>query len=169
MSEMPSFGRKRMKIIIKLITTVCCIGFIPRIPGTAASLLATGLVFYFTNLGHKYKIFLLLLIAVSGAFGFALCGKAEKIFGKKDASPIVIDEFFAMLTTLIFIKPTTFFLAVTFIIFRAMDILKFWPIKRIEKLGGSKGVMLDDCLAGFYSVIIVHGIMRLINFYSNSF
>lgn len=146
-----------MKRIIKLITTVFYVGFIPRVPGTAASLSAF-LIFYFFR---EHKIFLLFLMFVSGALGFAFSGKAENIFGKKDAKPIVIDEFFAMLAAAMFVKPTLLFLGLTFIVFRIMDIFKFWPIKKIEKLGGSKGIMLDDCLAAVYTIVVIKAITFL--------
>lgn len=149
-------SRRRIpgQVLIKLITTVFYIGFIPRIPGTAASITAF-LIFYFFR---RHEMFLLLLTFISGALGFSLCGKAEKLFGAKDAKPIVIDEFFAMLSALMFVNSTPFFLLLTFITFRAMDISKPWPIKKIEKLGGSKGIMLDDCIAAAYTVAVIQGI-----------
>ncbi len=148
-----------MKNITKLIVSVFYIGFTPYIPGTTASLAAL-LIFYF---GYSNKIFIFSLMLISGMLGFAFSGLAEKIFKKKDPKYIVIDEFFAMLLVLVFIKPTLPFLILAFVIFRLMDILKFWPIKKIEKLSGSAGVMLDDCAAALYTILVVQAIMFFIN------
>lgn len=152
-----------MKNIIKLIVSVFYIGFTPYMPGTAASLAAL-LIFYSYQ---DHKIFLFSLMFISGILGFMLCGEAEKIFKEKDAKFIVIDEFFAMLLALMFtpmwglIRPSLPLLILTFVIFRVMDLVKFWPIKRIEEMGGSVGVMLDDGVAAFYTIAIV----RLITFF----
>ncbi len=145
--------------ITKLIVSVFYIGFTPHIPGTTASLTAL-LIFYF---GYHYKIFIFSLMLISGILGFAFSGLAEKIFKKKDPKCIVIDEFFAMLLILVFIKPTPPLLILAFVIFRLMDMLKFWPIKEIEKLSGSAGVMLDDCMAAGYTILIMRAIMFFIS------
>ena len=148
-----------VKNIVKLIVSVFYIGFTPRIPGTAASFAAL-LIFCF---GHSNKIFIFSLMIISGILGFAFSGLAEKIFKKKDPKCIVIDEFFAMLLVLVFIKPTLPLLILAFVIFRLMDMLKFWPIKEIEKLSGSAGVMLDDCAAALYTILVVQATMFFIS------
>jgi len=37
-----------------------------------------------------------------------------------------------------------------FVLFRLFDILKPYPIRRLEKIGGGAGIVLDDLLAGVY-------------------
>ena len=141
-----------MKKIIKLTTTVFYLGFFPYLPGTLTSFFAL-LIFLFLL---EFKVFLIILTIVAGILGFALCGEAEKIFQKKDAKVIVIDEFFGMLITCLFIKNSLFILFLAFLIFRLIDIVKFWPIKRIEKLPSSLGIMLDDVIAAIYSIALVN-------------
>ncbi|MFH1857043.1 MAG: phosphatidylglycerophosphatase A [Candidatus Omnitrophota bacterium] len=144
-----------MKNLTKLIVTVFYLGFIPFMPGTIASLAAL-LIFYFLK---THTVFIFFLTVISGLLGFLFCGKAEKIFKKKDAKFIVIDEFFAMSAVLMLIKPRGFVLLLSFILFRIFDITKLWPIKKIERYSGSRGVMLDDCLAALYTLIITRAIM----------
>lgn len=139
-----------MKKIIKLIVSVFGIGYLPFMPGTMASL-AAAIFFYFC--GNSKAAFFVLL--VSGILGFTFGAKAEEIFRKKDAGVIVIDEFFAMLLILFFIKPNLIQMMTAFIFFRLADIFKFWHIKKIERLKGAWGIMLDDCLAAVYTVLIV--------------
>ena len=43
-----------------------------------------------------------------------------------------------------------------FCAFRLFDITKLYPINRAEKISGAKGVIVDDIIAGIYSLIIVH-------------
>ena len=45
--------------------------------------------------------------------------------------------------------------AIGFVWFRFFDILKHWPIRRIEKLPGGLGVMADDLGAAVYSIILL--------------
>jgi phosphatidylglycerophosphatase A len=42
-----------------------------------------------------------------------------------------------------------------FILFRAFDIWKPWPIRRLEKLPGGWGIMADDWMAGVYAAILL--------------
>ncbi|MCG2705888.1 MAG: phosphatidylglycerophosphatase A, partial [Candidatus Omnitrophica bacterium] len=82
-------------------------------------------------------------------------GRAEKIFNKKDDERIVIDEVFGILLLFCFLPPYYPYLIAGFILFRVFDILKPYPIKKIQALSGSLGVMLDDILAAAYVYIII--------------
>ena len=44
---------------------------------------------------------------------------------------------------------------IAFVTFRFFDIYKIYPINKIEDLKGSYGVILDDIVAGIYSLIIL--------------
>jgi phosphatidylglycerophosphatase A len=151
-----------LRNIIKLIVSVFYLGYIPYIPGTLTSAVAL-LIFYFF---YSHKIFLFSIWFTSGILGFVFCDRAIAIFKEKDPKSVVIDEFFAMLFALMFtpldgyyhmsfIRPSLLFFILVFIIFRIIDIFKFWPIKAIEKQEGSLGIMLDDCIAAVYTIIIV--------------
>jgi len=52
--------------------------------------------------------------------------------------------------TLFLLPATPFNLCLGFILFRLFDILKPYPIRRLEKIGGGAGIVLDDLLAGVY-------------------
>ena len=42
-----------------------------------------------------------------------------------------------------------------FVLFRAFDILKPWPISWFEELKGGDGVMLDDVAAGILAAVVL--------------
>ena len=42
-----------------------------------------------------------------------------------------------------------------FILFRAFDILKPWPVSRLEEIEGGDGVMLDDIAAGILAAAVL--------------
>jgi len=44
----------------------------------------------------------------------------------------------------------------TFFLFRFFDIVKPYPIKKLEDIGGGTGIMLDDLVAALYSLGIFY-------------
>jgi phosphatidylglycerophosphatase A len=42
-----------------------------------------------------------------------------------------------------------------FILFRAFDIIKPFPARRAERFSGGWGIMVDDLVAGLYSLIVL--------------
>jgi len=141
-----------MKVdIIKLLSTFFGIGYLPYCPGTWASLLGIGIYFLLRN----YFVIYIGLAIITLITGFLISGKAEDKFKEVDSSFIVIDEIAAMLVLLIFVPRSLIFLTLAFFIFRAIDILKPFPIKKIEKFSGSWGIMGDDLLAGVYTICVI--------------
>jgi len=40
-----------------------------------------------------------------------------------------------------------------FALFRLFDIVKPWPARRLERLHGGMGIMMDDVAAGIYALV----------------
>ena len=93
------------------------------------------------------------MLAGSVAFGIWVAGKAEQLFGEKDAAPIVIDEIVGMLLTYCAVPVAWLPLVVGFLGFRFFDICK--PLPRLERLPGGWGIMLDDLFAGLLAQVSV--------------
>ena len=75
-------------------------------------------------------------------------------FENEDPNFVVIDEFVGMWISLLLFDGVILILT-SFFVFRFFDITKFLGINKIEKLNGSLGIMLDDIVAGTYTLIIV--------------
>lgn len=136
---------------IKAIATFFGVGYLPFMPGTWGSL--AGALIYFLvkhNIYLLWAIFLLLL-----GLGFWAAGKAEALFGKKDDRRIVIDEVCGIMLVYLILPDSFAFLIIGFMLFRAIDILKPYPIKRLQSIRGSLGIMADDILAALYTYIII--------------
>jgi phosphatidylglycerophosphatase A len=73
--------------------------------------------------------------------------------GRKDPGLVVIDEAAGQLIALIFAKPDWKHAALALVLFRLFDIVKPWPIRRLESLPGGTGIMLDDVAAGLLAVV----------------
>ena len=133
--------------LIKFFSTFCGIGYIPKAPGSLASIAALGLCL----LLERHLGLYILSIGVITGLGFMVCGRMEEIIQHKDPSCIVIDEVAGMLLSF-FMLPVSWPIAVTgFFLFRAFDMFKIYPVNRFEPLPGSTGIMMDDLIAGIYT------------------
>ena len=80
-----------------------------------------------------------------------MCGFAARVHGG-----IVWDEIAGMYVTLLAAAPTLTAWALGFLLFRAFDIVKPWPIRDLDhRLGGGSGIMLDDLVAALYAAILL--------------
>ena len=143
--------------LIKTLSTVFYAGFLPLIPGTIASLIGIA-IFYLIRGNFRPMVLLTALIII---LGFAISGKAERMFNKKDAKCIVIDEVAGMLLSLMFLPFDIKIVIIAFVLFRLLDILKPYPANRIQELKGSIGIMGDDIVAGLYTNLIMLVVLKM--------
>ncbi|MBN1498750.1 MAG: phosphatidylglycerophosphatase A [Spirochaetes bacterium] len=130
-------------------------GLCPKAPGTAGSFAA--MVIY-CIMGAVFKEKTGVIIACVFAIGLLpaiiISDSAEKIFNEKDPQKVVIDEFFGLWITFVFV-PFSFKVAlIGFVLFRIFDICKPFPINYLQRIKGGLGIMIDDLLAGLYVRII---------------
>lgn len=128
-------------------------GCIPVAPGTFGTLIAIPIYLYLTTYSHTfYFIFLLAFIA----FSIWLSEKVSREINVQDHQGMNIDEIVGYLVTMYRAPYGWGWVALGFILFRLFDIWKPWPIRQIdERMHGGVGVILDDVLAGVYSLVII--------------
>ena len=148
-----------MARLIKLIATCFYLGFIPFAPGTFGSLFGLGIYSLIYSNHILYMAVTLLFVCL----GFLSCGLAEKIFGQKDPKQIVIDEAAGLLVTLFLIPPKIIYLISGFLLFRLFDIIKPYPLRKLEKINCASGIMLDDLGAAVYTNLILQCFLFLKN------
>jgi phosphatidylglycerophosphatase A len=133
-------------------------GYSPVLPGTMGALVGIPVFLILSSIPSPvYEITIV-------AFFFLavwIAGIAQEYWGKKDDQRIVIDEIVGFLVTLLWIPSTLFTLICGFILFRLFDITKPFPVRRLEKVKGGYGVVLDDVMAGVYANIALHLIHAL--------
>lgn len=142
--------------LAKLLSTFFYIGNVPVAPGTLASFAGTLLVIAFYGSPVLYIAFFLAITFL----GFAVSTRAEKLFGQKDPSRIVIDEVSGVMLAFFALPLTPAVIVVTFFLFRAFDMFKIYPVNRFEELPGAAGIMADDLWAGLYTNIVMHLALR---------
>ena len=130
------------------------VGYSPVAPGTLGTLIAIPVYYFLSNISSPiYEITLIGFFFLS----VWISENAEIFFGKKDDQRIVIDEIMGFLITMLWVSKTAILMVIGFFLFRFFDILKPFPIRRLEKkLKGGYGVVLDDVLAGVYANIALH-------------
>ena len=130
--------------LVSFVATGGYIGYLPLAPGTWASVLGVGMFLLLASL--PLLVYGAVLASLIG-LGTWTAGEAERLLGKKDASPIVIDEIAGMLVTYFALPVALLPILLGFVLFRLFDVLK--PLPQLEQLPGGWGVMLDDLCAGF--------------------
>lgn len=144
--------------LIKAITSVFFIGYLPLIPGTFGSIAGVGL-FYLLK-GADLAAYFLFIFCIM-VLGLLTCGRAEKLLNKKDPGCIVIDEVMGMLIALSFMPHDLKIIILAFFVFRILDTLKPFPAGKMQDMHGSVGVMGDDLVAGIYTNIVLQVILKL--------
>jgi len=148
------------------LATAFGLGYAPVAPGTVGSLVA---VVFFVPILFRVEsvvvqaayLFVLVALALAGRWSVEA---ALPHWGKADPQAIVIDEILGQwlayggLMLAQVLNPTANvagagwkYLLTGFILFRVLDVMKPFPIRRSERLPGAAGVLLDDVLAGAYT------------------
>jgi phosphatidylglycerophosphatase A len=142
------------------IATVGYLGFVPFVPGTWGS--AAGVLLFVAMRRGGTPGYELGLIAAVAVIGTWAADRAERALARKDPGPIVIDEVLGMLLTLALLPASVSVVAAGFVIFRIYDVLKPFPVGRLERAPGGFGIMLDDTLAGVYANVTLRVLMALV-------
>ena len=128
----------------------------PIAPGTVGSLLGLLLVYLFlpgNGIFQLIMIGLLIFVAITSSDWLA---EAESV---KDPSFITVDEIAGQFVTFLWLPYRAWdsisVLIIGFLLFRAFDIWKPFPIRKLERLPGGLGIVLDDVLAGVYANILL--------------
>ncbi len=138
---------------IRITATGLGSGLSPLAPGTAGTLV--GVLVYMVFSPFPWPLYLLSVVAFS-LFAVYVSREAERIYNEKDPPRIVIDEIAGLLVTMFLVEPTLLHVFCGFILFRAFDIIKPFPIRLCEqKFPGGYGVVADDIVAGVYANIIL--------------
>ena len=142
--------------------TLFKIGKIKYAPGTIASLITCLIFLLLVNVFDLLIIFYLYLAIFFYSF-IAINNTYEK-FETDDPQEIVIDEFIGQMLPLLsipiyetlYLVPKFYYCIAAFILFRIFDIWKPFPISYVDNnMQGALGIMLDDILAGAYTIIIL--------------
>jgi phosphatidylglycerophosphatase A len=126
-------------------------GYSPFISGTVGSLAA--LIIYLIP-GFEQLFIIIPSIVIFMAYGIYVGNKFEAEYGK-DPAQCTIDEVVGMWISLVALPKTFAIVAIAFILWRILDIIKPPPARNLERLKGGLGIMIDDVISGIYTLIIM--------------
>lgn len=128
------------------------IGLAPVAPGTFGTLLAFPIYALLAPRLDPYE-FTLLLLALF-VIGIWACERSGRKLGVHDHGGMVWDETVAFLLVLFLTPNQLVWQAFAFLLFRLFDIFKPAPIRHFDRsIRNGAGVMLDDLLAAFYTLL----------------
>lgn len=133
-------------------------GYSPVASGTAGSLAAI-LIYLVPGFENLFVIIPAALVFI--VYGIYLGNKFELKFGK-DPAQCTIDEVVGTWISIIALPKTVGIIVTAFIVWRILDIIKPPPARTLEKLKGGVGIMIDDVISGFYTLIIMHLVVYLL-------
>jgi len=135
-------------------------GLAPVAPGTFGTLVALPLA----ALLRAYASDVVFLAAIVGAFALGVWAarRTGRALGDGDHGAIVWDEVVAFLLVLYFVGADPLREAFAFVLFRIFDIVKPPPARFVDReWHGGFGVMADDIVAAFYTLLALSLWQRL--------
>lgn len=132
-------------------------GACPVAPGTAGTAVAVPLWWLLSSLPWWAALVAVAMVTVAGTWA---AGEMEVLLKTHDSGVIVIDEIAGFLLATIGVPFGWRTMMVAFLLFRLFDMVKPFPIGRIDRqVAGGFGVMADDLAAGLVTLALMHGVV----------
>ena len=157
-----------MKKINVLISTFFGYGYLTKIPGTITSLITTIFIYIaYEYLGYADLKFSVIFFLLLFFYSFYAVKDSESEFKNKDPRQIVIDEVLGQAMPLILLLylnqnnqlslQIEIYYFLSFLSFRFFDIIKPFPVSYFDKnFKNYFGIIMDDIMAGFYSMLVIY-------------
>lgn len=158
----PIWPRAIPTSVVVGIATLGALGRRMKAPGTWGSL--AGLLYFTACYAHVSVIGVLIASAIGAYLAVGFCGEAEVRMGVRDPGSIVLDEVIAIPLCFLGWHSVKYTLGVPawavfllgFALFRFYDIAKPFGIRRLQRLPGGWGVVLDDTAAALAACATLH-------------
>jgi phosphatidylglycerophosphatase A len=135
-----------------MVATFFGAGWLPRMPGTWGALAALPFAWLLSVAGGPWLMVAAAILLF--LLGLWAADRYMDAVDVHDPGAIVVDEVAAQWLTLAFVPPDVLVYLLGFILFRAFDVLKPFPVSWLDRrVGGSIGVMIDDVVAALYAML----------------
>lgn len=145
-----------MSRLARALATVGGIGYFPTAPGTAGSVVGLLLGLWWPSLVPVAALFMI---------GVWASAETERLLHRHDPSCVVIDECVGMwgiLAAIPQVRTSVIAALLALGLFRFFDVRKPALVRRLARLPGGWGIMLDDVGAGFYTSVVLWVLMRFL-------
>jgi len=178
-SEISRAKRRTATDHLALAIATCGVGYFPIAPGTLGSIVGVLLYlilrFYtvqamtaflradsilrFDPQPMFFAVEAMVIVLVT-LVGIWAASRVERLEQKKDPGKVVIDEVAGQLIALLPVPlavgaPARLWILFGFLLFRAFDIVKPYPVRRLEHLESGLGIVIDDVAAGAYAAAVL--------------
>ena len=142
-----------------IFVSIFYIGYIRYAPGTWGSLASLGIIFFLFNIINIPLSILIILFVFLFFLSNYLINYFSSSTNSHDSKHIVIDEFLGiffifLFYEIIFIYNDYITCLLIFVCFRIFDVFKIFPANYFDKqLYSGYGVILDDIIAGMYTIL----------------
>ena len=140
---------------MRMFLTLGPIGFLSG-GGTWASLIAMLAAYAIGFFTWPFVYQLVTLILLFCAAMWAIIYTKNQFGQRRDPAEIVIDEVVGVFLVFLGLPLTSARIVAGLLLFRLFDIYKPWLVTRSEQLPHAWGIMLDDCVAAFFSWCLLH-------------
>jgi phosphatidylglycerophosphatase A len=148
-------NRVRRAVAWTAATWFAC-GLAPKGPGTVGTLGAIPLYLLVSAHGRDAVAAAAVAVTAVGVWAASVVAREE---GVKDPQFVVIDEVAGFLVTMIPVAHARWPAVLSgFVLFRALDIVKPWPVRRLEELPAGWGIVMDDVAAGAIGAVCMVGL-----------
>ncbi len=148
----------RNDFVTKMLASGFFSGYAPIVSGTFGTAAAIPFMAILVSITNVWVYLVLVIVFI--AFACVVADKAERLWGEKDCSKIVIDEWAGYLVANIGVPLSLGSVVASFFIFRVFDVIKPYPASVFDqRVKGGVGVVMDDVSAGVYTWIVLQVIM----------
>ncbi len=146
-----------MDLAVRILASGFGSGYMPVASGTWGSAVAMALYWLLFPRGDIAAAAALIAIII----GVPVSTRAERIYGTRDDSRIVIDELAGYWVAVAFLPFKPWIALAGFILFRVFDVTKPFFIRRSQALPGGWGIVIDDVLAGLFANAVLRVVMSV--------
>ncbi len=159
----------------RLFTSCFGLGLLPIMPGTWGCLpvvFAFAVTAYASRSAILQSLVMAALVLAGSVVCVAFAPAIIALTGRKDPREVVADECAGQAVSFLAVPllaggtlSQSQILTITiagFLLFRAFDIVKPWPVRQLEQLPAGWGILCDDLMAGVYAAVGVFAVVRLL-------
>lgn len=141
----------------KILFTAFYTGYLPVAPGTAGTVVGMAIyILEYLLFGVEISWIVNIIVVVLVLYpSIRIADAGEMFFGEKDPPEVVIDEVIGYWVSVIAFPFNWKIVVLAFFIFRLIDIIKPYPLKRLQRLSAGLGIVIDDIVAGLYTNLLL--------------
>jgi phosphatidylglycerophosphatase A len=146
----------------KAVSSLLFLGYVPIAPGTIGSAAVVFGLWHLQIRTHAVLSPLQWWIAAVAltAFSIVVSSRPREVFGREDPPQVIIDECAGQFITFFLVPITLNTLLLGFLLFRFFDIVKPFPIYKLEDVEGGVGITMDDVAAGVLANVSLLAILQ---------